>query len=101
MHGDLSVWNLRECVGGGPVPTLVDWEYAGWGPPGADWTWYRASAAAVTGVLSPAPADEEAALYWERWVRSWYAAGQKDRRDRALLLDALGRMRVRASGVGQ
>lgn len=93
MHGDLSVWNLREPLFGKVPPTLIDWEYAGWGPPGADETWYRASLAAVTGVAPSLSADEEAILYWEKWVRTWSTADPEEARGVVSLLGALASMR--------
>jgi hypothetical protein len=92
MHGDLSVWNLREALFGRTPPSLMDWEYAGWGPPGADETWYRASLAAVAGIKPSASAHEEAILYWEDWVRSWSTADPMDARSVLLLLGALASM---------
>jgi hypothetical protein len=95
MHGDLSVWNLREAVFARSVPSLIDWEYAGWAPPGADETWYRASLAAVTGVEPPPSAATEAVRFWEAWVRSWSTADPKEARGVASLLGALARMQAR------
>jgi hypothetical protein len=92
-HGDLSVWNLREAVFGATLPVLMDWEYAGWGPPGADEMWYRASFAAVTGVAPSTSTNEEAILYWEEWVRSWSTVHRKDARGVSSLLGALASMR--------
>lgn len=46
-HGDLTPWNLRR-TGRSPVPWLLDWETAGWAPPGFDAVYFEASAAAVT-----------------------------------------------------
>ena len=93
MHGDLSVWNLRKAVFSRSLPFLVDWEYAGWGPPGADAAWYWATSAAVTGDRPPASSDEEALLYWEEWVKGWSAADRDEARGAASLLGALRSMR--------
>ena len=93
MHGDLSVWNLRQAVFGRTLPSLMDWEYAGWGPPGADETWYQASLAAVTGDAPPVSTAEEAILYWEAWVGSWSTADPKEAQGVTSLLEALAAMR--------
>ena len=45
MHGDFAPWNLRTLAGGGLA--LIDWEAAGWGPPGADRVFYEATSAAL------------------------------------------------------
>jgi hypothetical protein len=61
MHGDLTPWNLRRLAGGRVA--LVDWEDAGWGPPGADAALYQATLTALYGYpVRPAPA--EAAAFW-------------------------------------
>jgi hypothetical protein len=40
MHGDFTPWNLRQQGDGSLF--LIDWEDAGWAPPGADEVYYRA-----------------------------------------------------------
>jgi hypothetical protein len=45
MHGDFTPWNLRRVRDGRLV--LVDWEHAGWGPPGADLALYQIVEAAL------------------------------------------------------
>ena len=40
MHGDFTPWNLRQRRDG--TLFLIDWEDAGWAPPGADEVYYRA-----------------------------------------------------------
>jgi hypothetical protein len=61
-HGDLTPWNLRRVDSG--VPYLIDWEEAGWAPPGADAALYGATARTVGvppfDVLPPASGSE----YW-------------------------------------
>ena len=63
MHGDFTPWNLREAaLGSGPI--LIDWESAGWGPPGADAVMYYAASRAL-GLRAPSqPPNPEAARYW-------------------------------------
>ncbi|MBL0884715.1 phosphotransferase family protein [Myceligenerans indicum] len=73
MHGDLTAWNLRR--NGRGLPWLIDWEDAGWAPPGADLFYYRASNVAAFGrppgrasmrgtAAEPVPDDAEVAEFW-------------------------------------
>lgn len=70
-HGDVTPWNLRRSSTG---TWLIDWEDAGWAPPGSDQVYL----AAVTATLRPGPirplhlaADQrEAADRWAGIVRS-------------------------------
>ncbi|MFD1936960.1 phosphotransferase [Nonomuraea mangrovi] len=66
MHGDLTPWNLRLTTG--PVPWLIDWEDAGYGPPGADEVYYLATRAAVFGGPVAPTGHAEAARYWHAVV---------------------------------
>jgi phosphotransferase family enzyme len=62
MHGDFAPWNLRQLPRGPLV--LVDWENAGWGPPGADEVLYRATWAALR-HRSPDRCDaRESVQFW-------------------------------------
>lgn len=90
MHGDLTPWNLR--VSGNGVLTLVDWEAAAWGPPGADAVLLYASRRALFGTPPPSlPA--EATDYWLDRV-----TGQKvDSLDRRLQRDLTVALREIAS----
>jgi hypothetical protein len=77
MHGDFTPWNLRAS-GGGQL-TLVDWEDAGWGPPGADEVLYRA----VSGALTRRPViglggAAEAVGFWAERVGQRMGAGGKE-----------------------
>jgi hypothetical protein len=65
MHGDLTPWNLRVARDGRLL--LIDWEDAGWGPPGADATYFWAAAAALWGTAPP-EVDREAAAFWRRRI---------------------------------
>lgn len=90
MHGDFTPWNLREVPREGLW--LLDWEEAGWGPPGADRVLYRATAAALNGgrPAEPAePADRGAAAFW-RSARAGRSATTRDRRLEAAVDRALG-----------
>lgn len=78
MHGDFTPWNLRETRTG--ELTLVDWEYSGWGPPGADEMLYRASSAAVTG-RAPGRADRHEAIhFWIDRMSAWPETQDRDGR---------------------
>lgn len=86
FHGDFVPWNLRTTRSG--ARALLDWESAGWAPPGADLALYGASARAV--VRSPgfawAPSPEVVG-YWR------HAIGERIRaaRERDLAPDPLNR----------
>lgn len=82
-HGDCTPWNLRRIDSG--VITLVDWECAGWGPPGADKVLYAATAAAVLGVEPPEMDYPEAVALW----RSHFSEARKGSRDEGLRRSAL------------
>jgi hypothetical protein len=66
MHGDFAPWNLRERRRGPLV--LVDWEDAGWGPPGADEVFYRATWAALGRQLLDQCEAQEAVEFWRQRV---------------------------------
>lgn len=68
-HGDLTPWNLRDVRNGPRV--LIDWEEAGWAPPGADEVLYVASAAAIGRPIAgrTIEAGEAAAYWWDRIQR--------------------------------
>ena len=90
MHGDFTPWNLRQLRPG--VLTLVDWEYAGWGPPGADEVLYRASEAAVTG-RDPERSDmHEAIRFWTDRMSAWSVTDDRDGRLVRSVLGALAHM---------
>jgi aminoglycoside phosphotransferase (APT) family kinase protein len=85
MHGDLTPWNLRRVAG---RVWLLDWEAAGWGPPGADLVLWHAAAAAVRGGRGRPSPFGEAVAFW-RGVVSGRGSSPRDRRlsealDRAL-----------------
>jgi len=44
-HGDFAPWNLRRIARRGTY--LIDWEEAGWAPPGSDMVYYAACASAL------------------------------------------------------
>jgi len=83
MHGDFAPWNLRQVRGGSLV--LMDWENAGWAPPGADEVYYRATRAALRYRIAERSDAREAVQFWRERV----LARPADARDR-LLATALG-----------
>jgi hypothetical protein len=74
MHGDLAPWNLRRV---GPRSLwLLDWDDAGWGPPGADAAYYEATISLVRGRRpAPGSASEETLRFWIDRVESRRLAG--------------------------
>lgn len=90
MHGDFTPWNLRRLDDGRLA--LLDWEEAGYGPPGADVVLYQATRAAIDGKPPPPTDRIEAIDFWSETVE-----GRDDsRRDRRLAVDidrALAQMR--------
>lgn len=85
MHGDLTPWNLRRL---GNRVWLLDWEAAGWGPPGADRVLWEAATAALRGGRGRPTPFGEAVEFWREAVRGRGFA-PRDRRlsealDRAL-----------------
>ena len=99
MHGDLTPWNLRSFRAQGLA--IVDWEEAAWGPPRADEALYRASARALRGSSTPrGGVDPETLDFWEKQICGRDAARPRDAQLSSALLDALARMRPRASETG-
>lgn len=89
MHGDFAPWSLRRLAGGSLA--LVDWEKAGWAPPGADEVFYRAAQEALQHGRAARGAAPEAVRFW----RARVAARPENARDARLaraLEAALGRM---------
>jgi len=74
MHGDLAPWNLRRV---GPRSLwLLDWDDAGWGPPGADAAYYAATISLVRGRRpAPGSASDETVRFWIDRVESRLRAG--------------------------
>jgi hypothetical protein len=89
MHGDFTPWNLRQLPGGSLV--LVDWENAGWGPPGADETLYQATRAALRARAAERCDRNEAVQFWRDRLPS-QASDARDRRLAEALRVALGGM---------
>ncbi len=92
MHGDFTPWNLRVVRGGSLV--LVDWENAGWGPPGADEVLYGATFAALRNRSPERCGQAEAVQFWRERLptQEW---GTRDRRLAEGLRFVLDRMTER------
>jgi hypothetical protein len=88
-HGDFTPWNLREFARGKLV--LVDWEDAGWGPPHADATLYRAAASVLFGDRVMYACDE-AVRFWEERLAT-EVSNLRDSRLKAGLRQVLQKMR--------
>jgi hypothetical protein len=89
MHGDFTHWNLRQLETGDLV--LLDWEDAGWGPPGADAVLYRAATSALSQSYTSPCSDGEAIQFWRERI----SKRDGDARDRRLdegMLRALAEM---------
>jgi hypothetical protein len=89
MHGDLAPWNLRRLRGGSLV--LIDWENAGWAPPGADEVFYRATWAALGHRLPEGCDTGEAVQFWRERVPA-QPENARDRRLAQALVEVLGGM---------
>jgi hypothetical protein len=89
MHGDFAPWNLRQLHRNSLV--LVDWEDAGWAPPGADEVFYHATQAALRHRVAERCATDEAVQFW----RERLPTKSENARDHQLiqaLREILGRM---------
>ena len=81
MHGDFAPWNLRQYE---RRLVLVDWEEAGWGPPGADEALYHAVRAVVQGRGPGRGASDEVVAFWQRRVEARAPHARDDRLWRAV-----------------
>ena len=61
MHGDFTPWNLRTKRNQSLF--LIDWEDAGWAPPGADEVYYRV-VERVLGKAAVVPRLDEPRAFW-------------------------------------
>ncbi len=89
MHGDFAPWNLHQVRGGSLV--LVDWEAAGWAPPGADAVFYEATRAALGHRLADRCDTPEAVRFWRERVLA-HPENARDHRLAKALDAVLGRM---------
>lgn len=89
MHGDFTPWNLRAA---GDRLFLVDWEDAGWAPPGADLVLYRAVQTAMDLGRPWYGASVEAAAFWLQRVTARSPRAARDRRLTIALQRELARM---------
>jgi hypothetical protein len=95
MHGDFAPWNLRQLRDGRLA--LIDWEDAGWGPPGADALFYEATSLALWGG-HPAPTTAaEAVEFWKRRIEPRPGTG-RDLRLATGLTQALSQLGAPATG---
>ncbi len=85
MHGDLTPWNLRE-IGDGSL-SLIDWEDAAFGPPGADAVLYEATASTLESRAPRWTAPSETVDYWRERISSRSTGEGRDR----VLVDGLVR----------
>ena len=90
MHGDFAPWNLRQLRGGSLA--LVDWEAAGWAPPGADAVFYAASWAALGHQLVDRCDTAEAVQFWRERVRAQHPENARDYQLARALDEVLGQM---------
>lgn len=89
MHGDLTPWNLRRLKGGSLV--LIDWEYAGWGPPKADQVMYSVTSSVAMGSRLIRMDAAEAIEFWHARISSWPHIPGSDGEYRRAMLAALER----------
>jgi hypothetical protein len=93
IHGDFTPWNLRQGARKGLF--LVDWEEAGWGPPGADEVYYLAVSRAL-GAKSEIPDNAEARRFWIESLKAREANGETGKpRDHELSRQLLRALRER------
>lgn len=90
MHGDFAPWNLRQVRGGSLF--LVDWEAAGWAPPGADAVFYEAARAALGHQFADRCHAPEAVQFWRERVLAHHPENARDHRLAKALDEVLGRM---------
>jgi len=76
MHGDFTPWNLRQRTDGSL--SLVDWEEAGWAPPGSDMLLYETTVAHLRGTPVHDGADEARAF----WITRLHKQQENSSRDR-------------------
>lgn len=90
MHGDLTPWNMRQLPSGQLV--IFDWEDAGWGPPGADLTLYRASCCALYSRKPQGSFDTESIEFWRERLAARAADTRTDVRLHQAMSLVLDRM---------
>lgn len=98
MHGELAPWTVRELPNGELI--VLDWERAGWGPPGADEVFYRAS---VSALLDEAPGPihvREAMDFWRQKLRTGDDLHHQGPDFTERLIRALDRMSAEAKSGG-
>ena len=90
MHGDLTPWNVRRM--GFRALWVLDWDEAGWGPPGADAVYYAATMSMLTDRTPGRRRDDiEAVQFWRDKVER-RATGDFDRPYNMALANRLASM---------
>lgn len=90
MHGDLTPWNVRRM--GLRALWVLDWDEAGWGPPGADAVYYAATMSMLTDRRPSRRSDDaEAIQFWRERIER-RATGDFDRPYNIGLADRLTSM---------
>jgi len=98
MHGELAPWTVRELPDGDVI--VLDWEKAGWGPPGADEVFYRAALSALLDT-SPGPIHvREAMDFWRQKLRAEGGPEHQGPEFTDRLMRALDRMAAESKGAG-
>jgi hypothetical protein len=89
-HGDLAPWNLRTGLSG--VVRVIDWEDAGFAPPGVDILYGGLTSALTFGTSMPSETSGEAADWVERMLTGRLAVGEAPDSVNHRLLMALARV---------
>jgi hypothetical protein len=99
MHGELAPWTVRELPSGDLI--VLDWEKAGWGPPGADEVFYRASVSALMDA-PPGPIHvREAMDFWRQRLRTENGLKHQGPDFVKRLMRSLDRMAAESKSVGR
>lgn len=81
-HGDVTPWNLRRDHTG--AVWLLDWEDAGYLPPGADEAYFRLTSSTLCGT-QPGPMSPEAGSYWRTIIEQRLDEGHPVALSKAML----------------
>ena len=85
-HGDLAPWNLRTLLNG--AVRVIDWEDAGYAPPGVDRLYGALTAHLTFGTPVPDAAPSEAIDWVTRQIKGWTQSSAES----VTLLDLLSTM---------
>jgi len=89
-HGDLAPWNLRVALGG--RAWVVDWEDAGFAPPGADRLYSELTAQITFGGRAVTDVDPECIDWMTTVISARRSPGERADSENARLLAALARL---------